>query len=435
MIPARIIGRKRDGQTLEPTEFRAFLDGFGEGRVSDAQMASFLMAVAFRGLDRSELDVLVKVMIESGTAMRRKSRARPRVDKHSTGGVGDKVSLVLAPLAAELGVDVPMMSGRGLGHTGGTLDKLEAIPGFSTELELGAFEDVVEDVGFAMIGQTDQIAPLDRRLYALRGATGTVPAIELIASSIMSKKLAEDLDGLVLDVKVGRGSFLVDPERSQRLAETMVDIGRARGVPTVALLTRMEWPIGRAVGNALEVAEAIRCLRGEGPDDLTELTCHLVGEMLVVGGLETDPETAVDRAREAMAAGLAVDRFQRMIAAQGGDPRVVDELDRLPKAPEHVVATAGATGIVATIDPLVLGWGVVELGGGRRATGDSINPAVGFQLAVTVGDELREGDVLGWVHGADPASAERGRALLTSAIGIASVVEEEAPLIYGRVGP
>lgn len=435
MIPARTIGRKRDGETLEPAEFSAFLNAFDEGRVSDAQMASFLMAVAFQGLDRSELDVLVEVMIGSGSSMSRKSRARPRVDKHSTGGVGDKVSLVLAPLAAELGLDVPMMSGRGLGHTGGTLDKLEAIPGFSTELDLGAFEDVVQEVGFAMIGQTDEIAPLDRRLYALRGATGTVPAIELIASSIMSKKLAEDLDGLVLDVKVGGGSFLVDPERSQRLAETMVDIGRSRGVPTVALLTRMEWPIGRAVGNALEVAEAIQCLRGDGPDDLTELTCQLVGEMLIVSGLETDPQSSVDRAREALTSGRAVDRFQRMVAAQGGDARVVDHPDRLPTASEHIVATAGATGVVATIDPLALGWGVVELGGGRRAPGDSINPAVGFQLAVTVGDEIREGDVVGRVHAADPASAELGRSLLTSAIGITPAVGEEAPLIYGRIGP
>ncbi len=438
MIPARTIERKRDGQALAPDELGALLDGFRDTEVSDAQMAAFLMAVVFQGLSPAELDVMVDAMIRSGSVMTRRSSTRPRLDKHSTGGVGDKVSLVLAPLAAELGLEVPMMSGRGLGHTGGTLDKLESIPGFTTGLSLAAFEDAIQANGAAMIGQTEEIAPLDRRLYALRSATGTVGCVPLIASSIMSKKLSEDLDGLVLDVKVGRGSFLSDRARSTELARTMVQIGGARGVPTVALLTRMEWPLGRAIGNALEVAEAVCCLRGDGPADVVELTTRMAAEMLLLAGLESDASQARVRAETTLSSGRAAERFAAMIVQQGGDPRVIDDPTRLPLALQRSVVLSPSPGIVRAIDPLALGWGVVELGGGRRGTEGSIDPSVGFELVATVGDAVEIGDPLGWVHAADVDGIGRGTAVLEGAYEISMAGDDAVatePLIYDRIGP
>ncbi|MGD2068784.1 MAG: thymidine phosphorylase, partial [Gemmatimonadota bacterium] len=283
MIPYRVIEAKREGRSLAPPELDAFFRGYLAGEVHEYQMAAFLMAVHFQGLDPRELSALTGIMVESGRRLDLSWIDGPRVDKHSTGGVGDKVSLVLAPLAAELGLHVPMLSGRGLGHTGGTLDKLEAIPGFRTDLSLDDFRTVLSDVGCAMIGQTSEIAPLDRRLYDLRSVTATVPAIPLIAASIMSKKLAEDLTGLVLDVKVGEGAFVPEEERALELARTMVGIGDDRGVPTVALLTAMDRPLGRAVGNALETAEAVACLRGDGPPDLRAVVLTLAAEMGRVG--------------------------------------------------------------------------------------------------------------------------------------------------------
>lgn len=440
MIPARIIARKRDGETLPPEELQHLLEGYLRGEVTDAQMAAFLMAVTLRGLAPSELEVLVSVMIGSGAVMRRTSTGRPRIDKHSTGGVGDKISLILAPLAAELGLDVPMMSGRGLGHTGGTLDKLESIPGFTTSFDLDAFERAVSNVGTAMIGQTDEIAPLDRRLYALRSATATVPCIPLIASSIMSKKLSEDLDGLVLDVKVGAGSFLTDPTDTQRLAETMVEIGRAHGVPTVALLTRMDWPIGRAIGNALEVEESIACLRGDGPDDLKELTCALVGEMLVLAGVEDDPAAGVERAGACLASGRALGRFEAMVREQGGEPTITTDEALLPQAPVLHTVVADGDGVVADVDPVALGWGVVELGGGRRSTDDAIDPAVGFELSATVGDHVSEAQPLVIVHAANEDAAAAAERVVRNAFVIrpkGELLPHErermaTPLVLGR---
>ncbi|NIP59675.1 MAG: thymidine phosphorylase, partial [Gemmatimonadetes bacterium] len=300
MIPSRAIARKRDGEVLEPDELRGFLRGYLTGEVCDAQMSALLMAVHFRGLVDGELATLVDAMVSSGRTLDFSHLPGPVVDKHSTGGVGDKVSLALVPLAAELGLFVPMMAGRGLGHTGGTLDKLEAIPGFRTELGLDAFRRTVEEVGGAVMGQSEEIAPLDRRLYALRDVTATVPSIPLIAASIMSKKLAEGLSGLVLDVKLGVGAFIPEPQRARELAGTMVAIGAARGLETRAVLTAMDRPLGRAVGNALEVEEAVACLRGEGPPDLTEVVASLAGEMLAMGGLSGTPEEGRDRALDAL---------------------------------------------------------------------------------------------------------------------------------------
>jgi pyrimidine-nucleoside phosphorylase len=433
--PVRVLERKRDGLPLEPAELRAFLGGYLAGEVPDYQMSAFLMAVVLQGLTEEETDVLVDTMLGSGATLDLSALDRPRVDKHSTGGVGDKVSLALAPLAAELGVFVPMMSGRGLGHTTGTLDKLEAIPGFRVDLELTHFMDVLERVGCAMTGQTREIAPLDRRLYALRDVTGTVPSLPLIAASIMSKKLAEGLDGLVLDVKVGEGAFLADLERARALAGSMVRIGRARGLGTVALLTAMDRPLGRAVGNGLETAEAIGCLGGEGPDDLRELVVRLAVEMVLQGSPGSDPGEVRRRAEQGLASGAALDRFRRLVVAQGGDPAVLDAPERLHTAPEVVEVAAGRAGIVHRVRPRVLGEAVVGLGGGRVRVDDAIDPGVGFEVLVRPGDEVEASTPIGRVHARDADGLDLGRrALLESVVIEEGEAPASLPLVMERVG-
>jgi pyrimidine-nucleoside phosphorylase len=435
VIPALIIEAKRDGETLEPTVLRDFLEAYLRGEVPDYQMAAFLMAAYLQGMDEAETDALVTCMLESGSTLDLSQLPGPKVDKHSTGGVGDKVSLVLAPLAASLGLYVPMMSGRGLGHTGGTLDKLEAIPGFQTDLSLSRFRKVLEDVGCAMIGQTTEIAPLDRRLYALRDVTGTVSSVPLIAASIMSKKLAEGLDGLLLDVKVGSGAFIPEEDRALELAETMVAIGRARGLRVVALLTAMDRPLGRAVGVGLETAEAVRCLRGEGPDDLTELVVREAAEMLRLGHADVSDEDAGRRAEEALASGAALERFVRLVEAQGGDAGVADEPDRLATAAERVDVEATEDGVVLEVAPRPLGDAVIVMGGGRVMMHQPIDPGVGFELGVTPGDSVRRGDLLGTVHARDAEGARLGREALERAIRIGDESQPlvRRPLVSGRV--
>ena len=434
MIPARVIEAKRDGRPLAPEEMEAFFRGHLRGEVTDYQVAALLMAIVFRGLAPDELDALTRVMLESGARLVLDDLDGPRVDKHSTGGVGDKVSLVLAPLAAELGIYVPMMSGRGLGHTGGTLDKLEAIPGFRTDLSLEAFRRVLGRVGCAMIGQTPEIAPLDGKLYALRSATGTVPSLPLIASSIMSKKLAEGLTGLVLDVKVGEGAFLSDEPRALDLARTMVRLGEAHGVRTVALATAMDRPLGRAVGNALETAEAVACLRGSGPPDLREVVLALAAEMAVVADVAVDADEGRARAEAALGGGGALERFRRMVEAQGGDPAVADAPgDVLPGAQRRAVLEAPCAGVVEAIVPSTLGWAVVALGGGRRRAGDTIDPAVGFVLEVAPGDRVAAGDPLVRVHAADEAGVEEGLAAAREAVRVGEREASLRPLLGPRV--
>lgn len=417
-LPSRLIDKKRRGEELRQEELESFFLGFLAGEVPDYQMAAFLMAVHFRGMTAAELDTLLDLVIGSGTVVNLSGLPRPKVDKHSTGGVGDKTSLVLAPLAAALGLCVPMVSGRGLGHTAGTLDKLEAIPGFRTQLSLEEFQDVLGRVGVAMMGQTDEIAPLDRRLYALRDATATVPCIPLIAASIMGKKLAEGIQGLVLDVKTGTAAFLSDVEESRELARTMMRLGERHGVRTTALLTDMNTPLGRAVGHGLETAEALRCLGGDGPEDLAELTSALVGEMLYLGGLEETPGAGRERAQSALSQGLGVERMARLVELQGGDPSVVEDPGRIPTAPHVEVVTADAVGLVEEISPLALGYGVMELGGGRRRMGDPVDLRVGFVLGVQVGDPVDAGMPLGEVHAADLAGLSRGRDILRRAVTI-----------------
>ncbi len=433
MIPQRIIAAKREGEALEPAALEAFLSAYLEGAVGEEQMAAFLMAVYFNGLNDDELAALVESMISSGTVMERKGWPGPRVDKHSTGGVGDKTSLVLAPLAAELGMVVPMISGRGLGHTGGTLDKLEAIPGFRTRLPLAEFDRVLRAVGCAMIGQTEEIAPLDRRLYALRDVTATVPSLPLITASIMSKKLVEGLDGLVLDVKVGRGGFMTRTGEARALARAMCGVGEARGLAMTAILSAMDRPLGRAAGNALEVDEALACLRGDGPPELRALCIELAAEMAVVGGVAAAPDEGRRRARAALDGGGAMERFLRLAAAQGG--RLGAGGGELPRAPEMAVVGAEADGVVAEIDPLALGYGVIRLGGGRTRSAQEIDPRVGFRLAVEVGGGVGRGDPIAEVHAATPAGLEAGVRSVRQAVRVVeeSVRADQLPLVIDRI--
>src|SRR5688500_15530281 len=346
MIVTRVIERKRDGGRVTPGEWRELTRGYADGSVPDYQMASLLMAIFLRGLDAGETSALTDAMLASGATLDLSHLRQPRIDKHSTGGVGDKVSLVLAPLIASLGVAVPMMSGRGLGHTGGTLDKLESIPGFRTGLSLDEARAQIDRIGCALIGQTGTIAPADKKMYALRDATATVESIPLIAASIMSKKLAEGLTGLVLDVKRGSGAFLPDLERGLELARTMIALGADHACPVVALLTAMDRPLGRACGNALEVEEAIHTLRGEGPPDLLEVTYALGAEMLVLAGTATDRQAARRAMERAISTGSALERFREIIEAQGGNPGVIDDPAVLPQAEACELFVASRGGVV-----------------------------------------------------------------------------------------
>src|SRR6266511_932294 len=421
MFVVPLIERKRDGGALTPAEWRELIAAYTAGAVPDYQMSALLMAVLWRGLDRAELGALTDAMLTSGDRLSFDGWPVPRIDKHSTGGVGDKVSLVLAPLVAACGVAVPMMSGRGLGHTGGTLDKLEAIPGFRTALSLAEAKAQVMKLGVALIGQTPEIAPADRRLYALRDVTGTVEAIPLIAASIMSKKLAEGLDALVLDVKRGSGAFLPTLDQSLDLAQTMIALGEDRGCPTVALLTAMDRPLGRACGNALETEEAILALRGEGPEDLMEVTYALGVEMLLAAGVDKTSKKARQRLENAIGSGLAAEKFERVIEAQGGNPKVVEDASVLAQAQEVEVYNAPRTGVVQRVEPKIIGRAVVAMGGGRLAVEDTVDPTVGFVITVNPGDK-------------DPAGIRLGFEALQQAIVIGDkLTEKPLPLISHRV--
>ncbi len=412
MNAVSLIARKRDGHALSPDEIFSFVAAYTTGDVPDYQAAAFLMAAFLRGLDADETAALTRAMLHSGEVLDLSDLPGVKVDKHSTGGVGDKTSLILAPLVAACGVPVPMISGRGLGHTGGTLDKLEAIPGFRTALSIAEYRDVLARVGCVMMGQTERIAPADRKLYALRDVTATVESIPLIAASIMSKKLAEGVDALVLDVKMGRGAFMKAEADARRLAETLVEIGRSFGKPTVALLTDMAAPLGRAIGNGPETAECVRVMRGEAPaggdvGDLVELTLALAGEMLALGGVAPSPEAGVVRARQALAAGLAFETFVEMVEAQGGDLACLDDPGRLTGAPVAVVEVPpDARGVVAGVDALALGHAAVALGAGRRKKEDAVDPRAGFVLYKSVGEPVAPGEPLAAVFASDARRAD-----------------------------
>ncbi|HEV7992315.1 MAG TPA: thymidine phosphorylase [Gemmatimonadaceae bacterium] len=433
MLALRLIERKRDGGRLDAGELRALANAYAAGHVPDYQMAAFLMACFLRGLDRAETHALTEAMLRSGESLDLAYLGRPRIDKHSTGGVGDKVSIVLAPLIASLGVAVPMMSGRGLGHTGGTLDKLESIPGFETALTLAQARSQLETLNCALLGQTAEIAPADRKMYALRDATGTVESIPLIAASIMSKKLAEGLTGLVLDVKRGSGAFLPELERGLELAATMIELGADHGCPVVALITAMDRPLGRACGNALEVEESIAALRGEGPPDLMSVTYALGAEMLVLAEVATDHEAARRMMEVAIGTGRAAEHFQKIIEAQGGNPAVVDDPALLPQSREVELFSAPRRGFVARVEPRVVGRGITALGGGRTTMDDKLDLSVGFVITARPGDWVEQGEPLATIFARDRFGVESGRATLRSAILIADEADPPLPLVSHRV--
>lgn len=392
MSPLDAIRRKRDGGVLAPDAIRAFVAGAADGSIPDYQIAAFLMAAFLRGLDDAELDALADAMLHSGRVLDLASIPGPTADKHSTGGVGDKVSLCLAPLVAACGAYVPMISGRGLGHTGGTLDKLEAIPGYETRLPAERFFAIVRECGWSIAGQSDDLCPADRRLYALRDVTGTVESIPLIAASIMSKKLAEGAASLVLDVKVGSGAFMKCEEDARRLAETLCGIGRRAGRRVTAFLTDMDRPLGRAAGNAVETAEAIEILRGRGPPDLLAITLALGAEMLRLSGVSDGDK----RLRDAVASGEGYERWRRGVRAHGGDPDAP-----LPAARERHEVRADRGGVVAAMDAEALGRACVALGAGRARVDDRVDPSAGILFLRKTGDAVRAGDVLAVVLGRD----------------------------------
>jgi pyrimidine-nucleoside phosphorylase len=433
-----IIAAKRDGETLPDSEIDALIAALGRGDLADYQMAAWLMAVFFRGLSDAETVALTQAMLQSGRVLDLGGVAGIKVDKHSTGGVGDKVSIALAPLVAACGVPVPMVSGRGLGHTGGTLDKLEAIPGFSTQLPVADFTRIVGQLGCCMIGQTAEIAPADKRIYALRDVTATVECIPLIVASILSKKLAEGIDALVLDVKVGRGAFMKDLPRATTLAEALVRVGTRAGKRVVALLTDMESPLGAAVGNAIETREALDVLTGEGPPrapaDLLECTMRLGAEMLLLGGAAASESEANSRLEAAIASGAAAAKAEAMIAAQGGDPRVVSDRARLEVAREELVVEATRNGFVERVDALAIGLSAVAMGAGRTRADQAVDHTVGIRLEAKPGAAVTRGQPLArvFVRVKDQA-AEAIAARVTGAFVLGDAPPPHAPLLLGRI--
>jgi len=428
-----IILSKRDGRSLTRDEIRFFVDGVTAGSLPDYQASALLMAILLRGMTSDETAWLTDAMVHSGVRVDLAGIPGVKVDKHSTGGVGDKTSLVLAPLAAACGVPVPMMSGRGLGHTGGTLDKLESIPGFRVNLSLEEMKTALARVGCAMIGQTAQIAPADKKLYALRDVTGTVESIPLISASIMSKKIAEGIDALVLDVKTGRGAFMKSEADSRRLAESLVSIGNASGVKTEAIITAMDSPLGGAVGNALEVVECIEVLKGGGPSDLVDVSIELTARMLVLGKVARDRDEAEQQARGAIRSGAGLERFRQVIEGQGGDPKVVDDYGRLPHVGERHRVAADRNGFVSRLDAELIGRASVALGAGRDRVEDPVDPAVGIMVLAKPGDAVRAGDPILELHYRDRGRLETAARLTSQAIAIADQRPAATPLIVGEV--
>jgi pyrimidine-nucleoside phosphorylase len=410
-----LIRRKRDGAALPATEIEALVAAYTAGAMPDYQMAAFLMAVLWRGMDVAETVALTLAMARSGRELRIRERVAPVADKHSTGGVGDKVTLVVAPLVAACGLPVAKMSGRGLGHTGGTIDKLEAIAGLRTELTSEEFVAQLEREGLVIAAQSGDLAPADGKMYALRDVTATVDSIPLIAASIMSKKLAIGTSHLLLDVKVGAGAFMKQIADARRLAETMVAIGEDAGVRTVALLSAMEQPLGRAVGNALEIVETVELLRGGGPADLRELCLHEVATLLAMAGLVADEADGEARAREALHSGAGLDKLRAVVAAQGGDVAQIDDPARLPQAPVREMFVAPRAGYIAAIDAEQVGRASVHLGAGRARKGEAIDPAVGFVLQAKVGDRVEDGQPLVEIHARSQGAAASIREQLLAA--------------------
>jgi pyrimidine-nucleoside phosphorylase len=426
-----LIRKKRDGGSLTTTEIEALIAGSTNGSIPDYQMAAWLMAVVLRGMTREETAALTQAMLHSGEVLDLSSVAARKVDKHSTGGVGDKTSLVLAPLVAAGGLSVPMISGRGLGHTGGTLDKLESIPGFRVGLSVPDFQHVLQACGCCMIGQTETIAPADRRLYALRDVTGTVESPYLICASIMSKKLAEGTDALVLDVKTGSGAFMKNEEDAVFLAELMVETGESMGKQMAALITDMNQPLGRMVGNALEVQECVEILHGRGPADLRDLCLELAAWMFYLGGACKTVAHGKERSAQLLSSGKAFERFRQMVELQGGDVSVIDDPTHLPRAGHLVDVASRRGGFVAAIACEQIGTACVILGGGRERKEDSIDPSVGIAVHKKIGDQVSAGETLCTLYCHSDAQAQRARSLLEESYQIeAAPPRARQPLIH-----
>ena len=427
----QLIERKRDGGILSSEEIRWMISEYTKEALPDYQMAAMLMAVFKEGLDGPELDTWTDAMLHSGEVMDLSHIDAPKVDKHSTGGVGDKVSIPLAPMVAACGAAVPMMSGRGLGHTGGTVDKLESIPGFRAQLTTAEFAAVVEKTGLVLAGQSAQLAPADGAIYSLRDATGSVPSIPLIASSIMSKKLAVGLGSLVLDVKVGRGAFMKDLDRARLLAETMVGIGKARGTPVVAVLTDMNQPLGRMIGNANEIAESVDVLHGGGPPDLVEVVYRLAEEMLLLSGVESRRADARLRLEAAVSSGAAFEKLEQVVSAQGGDPAVLHDPSLLPQAQNEHVVRATESGYVVRIDAFDIGTAALRLGAGRERKEDDIDPGVGIAVEVKTGDEVSAGQALARLFWNDESKLADALPMTEASFELSP--QRGTPVVYGDV--
>jgi pyrimidine-nucleoside phosphorylase len=429
-----VIRKKRDGVELSQAEIEGLVSAYTKGEIPDYQVSAWLMAVVLKGMTRPETAALTDAMLHSGEVLDLSSLSTRKVDKHSTGGVGDKTSLVLAPLAAAAGIAVPMISGRGLGHTGGTLDKLEAIPGFNVNLSVAEFRRVLEICGCAMIGQTAEIAPADRKLYALRDVTGTVESPYLICASIMSKKLAEGIDALVLDVKTGSGAFMKSEKDAAFLAELMVETGERMGKQVVALITDMDQPLGNMIGNALEVVEVVEILHGGGPDDLRELCLETAGWMLHLGGAANSVAEGKQQSAKLISSGKALDKFRQMVELQGGDARVIDDAKCLPQAQHTMQVVSAKAGFIFSMQCENIGTACVILGGGRERKEDSVDPSVGIVLHKKVGDRVAAGELLATIYYNAESKAVRARQLIEASCEIADAAPAKRPLIHRIIG-
>jgi pyrimidine-nucleoside phosphorylase len=435
--PQDVIRKKRDGQELSPAEIKFFISGVTNDGIADYQVSALLMAIYLNGMTEAEQQALTEAMLQSGITLDFSSIDKPKADKHSTGGVGDKTSLIIAPLVAACGVCVPMISGRGLGHTGGTLDKLESIPGYRVNLSTKEFQNVLETVGFAMAGQTAEIAPADKKIYALRDATSTVEAIPLIVASIISKKGAAGLDAMVIDVKVGSGAFMRDEARARALAKALVKTGNSCGIRTRALLTDMNQPLGRAVGNSLEVKECIELLRGEGQPGarpVLDLSLELSANMLVLAHVDDSLEAAHQRLQGALDSGAALECFRQNVAAQGGDVRVCDDpASFLPLVSESVKVESPGSGSITEIETTEIGHAIAALGGGRVRIDDQIDPTVGFVAEKTIGDSVTQGELLGTIYARDAAQASETAARIQAAYRVGNASYSQPPTLIKEV--
>jgi pyrimidine-nucleoside phosphorylase len=434
LFPQHVIARKRDGAELGREEIRAFVRGATDGSWADYQLSALLMAIYLRGMTQRETQLLTEAMLHSGTVADLSHVPARKADKHSTGGVGDKVSLHLAPMVAACGVAVPMISGRGLGHTGGTLDKLESIPGFRAGLSIEEYRKQVAGIGLCLIGQTAELAPADRRLYALRDVTATVECIPLICASILSKKLASGIDVLVLDVKFGRGAFMKDKARARELAVAITTVAKAMGKPTRAVLTSMDEPLGHAVGNALEVSESIGCLKGEGSRDLMEVTFAIGVQMLLLAGAAKDDAGAKAKLAQSISSGAALRKFREMVSAQGGNPAVTDDAALLPKARFIRPLSSVRTGFVTDVDPMGVALAALHLGAGRSKAEEAVDPSVGLDRLVKVGDPVKEGGALCRIHANNEKRMGEAAEMLAGAIAIGDTARPRLGLIDEIIG-